>query len=173
MAPDLAALLKFAMPAFGIAVVLRRFGRGPLLAGSLKLPTVPRTVPWLLLYVGWMLATNAAIGWRGPWDFAPWRAAPLTASVLRVLAVVVAGPILEELVFRGMAWPALARSAVGPAVATMVTAIGWSLLHWSYEPVVIGVIMVAGVILGAARWRSGSVFLPIGMHMIWNAFAIW
>jgi membrane protease YdiL (CAAX protease family) len=165
--------LKLVIPAIGSIVILARFSTSPLLAGTARLPTMPKAALWISLYLGWMLATDFVFGWRGPSDFAPWRAAPVVASALRVLAIVFAGPLLEELVFRGLAFGALARSSAGPISAMFATAILWSLLHWSYQPLEIAIIMVAGVILGAARWRTGSLYLPIAMHMMWNAYAIW
>jgi len=173
MSPIEAAALKLAVPALGSVVILARFRSSPLLAKTLRFPKASAGAVWISLYLGWMLATDFVIDWRGPWDFAPWRAAPVAASVLRLLAVVIAGPLLEELVFRGLAFGALTRSRLGPAGAVLATAALWSVLHWSYEPVVILIIMVAGMILGAARWRTGSLCLPIVMHMMWNAYAIW
>jgi membrane protease YdiL (CAAX protease family) len=173
MTPLLIAALKFLIPLTGSILILKRYGKGSLLAGSFELPSLRQAALWWTVYVSWMLATNAIIGWRGPWDLGPWRDAPIAASLLRVLAVVVVGPILEELVFRGLAFTALARSRAGAVGAVIITAVCWSLLHWSYDAQVISVIAVAGAVLGIARWRSGSVLLPIAMHMTWNAFAIW
>src|SRR4051812_43806069 len=65
----------------------------------------PKLVPAFLIlaaYLGWMLLSNAALHWRGPWDFRPWQQAPLAASVLRVVAVCILGPAAEELLFRGL-----------------------------------------------------------------------
>src|SRR6476646_1858391 len=64
-------------------------------------PPLGPTLLFLAAYLTWMGGSDAVLQWRGPWDFAPWRAAPLPASLLRVLAVCVLGPIAEELIFRG------------------------------------------------------------------------
>lgn len=167
------SLLKLGLPLVGSAFALIRFRRHEVLASALKLPTFRAATLWAAIYLAWMLLTDAAFGWRGPWDFDPWRAAPLASSVIRVLAVVLAGPLLEELIFRGLAFGFLLKTRLGGPGAIVVTALVWSLLHWNYSPLVIGIIFVQGLILGLARWKSGSVYLPIFLHILWNLYAIW
>lgn len=165
--------LKLLVPAAGIAFILWRFGRRPILADAFRVPSARSALSWLALYLAWMFGTDAAMNWRGGFDFTPWQQAPLLHSALRVLAVCFAGPALEELVFRGLIFGALLGTRLGAAGTIVLTALAWSLLHWSYLPAVIAVIAVQGLILGAARWRTGSVLLPIGLHMLWNLYAVW
>ena len=54
-----------------------------------------------------------------------------------------------------------------------ITALSWALLHYSYSWTVIAIIVVDGVLLGLARWKSGSVVTPILMHAAYNLYAIW
>lgn len=130
------------------------------------------TAAWVAGYALWMLGTNAIMGWRGPWDFAPWRSAPLLVDAGRVLAVSILGPIAEELLFRGVLFGILVRRfPVAPVV--VVLAIVWSALHVSYDWPVIALIFADGLILGAARDRTRSVIPPMLMHVVWNLYAIW
>lgn len=124
------------------------------------------------VYLAWMLGTDLATHWRGPWDLAPWVAAPLAASVMRVLAVCLFGPAAEELVFRGFLY-GLLKDRIGVPLTIALTAVGWALLHFDYSWWVIGIIVVDGLLLGLARWRTGSVYLPIAMHALYNLYAIW
>ena len=124
------------------------------------------------IYLAWMLGTDLATHWRGPWDFAPWIAAPLAASVMRVLAVCLFGPAAEELVFRGFLY-GLLKDRIGVPLTIAVTALGWAVLHLGYSWWVIGIIVVDGLLLGLARWRTGSVFVPTAMHALYNLYAIW
>ena len=127
---------------------------------------------FLAIYLAWMFASDAAIYWRGPWDWRPWVEAPLPASAMRVIAVCLLGPIAEELIFRGWLF-GLVQNRFGTAPTIVATAIGWALLHYSYSWQVILVIAVDGILLGVARWRTGSVFAPIVMHALYNLYAIW
>jgi membrane protease YdiL (CAAX protease family) len=134
-------------------------------------PPIRLSILFVVLYLGWMLASDAVFGWRGPWDFTPWRQAPLAASAMRVLAVGVLGPIAEELIFRAFIYSRLIR--FGPAAAIAVTGIGWAILHFDYTLVVIGIIVIDGILLGLARWRTGSIVPPIVMHVLYNLYAVW
>jgi membrane protease YdiL (CAAX protease family) len=173
MSPIAYAFLKFAMPAAGAAILLVKLRHREFLAEGFRSPGLLCSITFIAIYLGWMLGTDALVGWRGPWDFQPWREAPLAVSIFRVLGVVVAGPILEELVFRGVAFGLLVRTRLGAGGAVVATALIWSLVHVQYSAVVIAIIFVSGLVLGLARWRSGSIFLPVAMHMLWNLYAIW
>jgi membrane protease YdiL (CAAX protease family) len=174
MPPIESALTKAGVSLIALAVVglrMRGSKRPPEWFGITR-PALLPTLAFIAVYVGWMLVSNALLDWRGPWDFRPWQQAPLLASALRILAVCVLGPMVEELLFRGILFSWLKeRLAVAPVIA--LTAVGWALLHWSYSWPVIGVIAVDGVLLGLARWRTGSVFPPIAMHTLYNLYAIW
>ncbi len=120
-----------------------------------------------------MLLSNALWHWRGPWDFGPWRQAPLLASILRVLAVGILGPMAEELIFRGLLYGRLAKTRVGPVGTIVILALFWAVIHVSYDATVITVIFIDGLLLGAARWRTGSLLPPVLMHIVWNLYAVW
>jgi membrane protease YdiL (CAAX protease family) len=135
-------------------------------------PELLPTAIFAVVYLGWMLASDQAIHWRGPWDFRPWQSAPLLASAMRVLAVCLLGPMAEELLFRGVIFSWL-KERIPLTLTIVLTAVGWALLHWSYSWAVIGVIVIDGLLLGAARARTGSVVPPIIMHALYNLYAIW
>jgi membrane protease YdiL (CAAX protease family) len=139
---------------------------------GIKFPPFAPTVGFVALYVAWMLGSDAFTHWRGPWDFGPWNQAPFVASALRVLAVCLLGPLVEELLFRGILFSWF-KDRVSAGLTIILTAAGWSLLHYDYPWWVIAIIFVDGLILGIARWRTKSVFAPAIMHMIYNLYAIW
>jgi len=140
--------------------------------GLIPPATLTSAAGWIALYLAWMFGTDLLTHWRGPWDFTAWRAAPMAASVMRVLAVGVFGPIAEELVFRGYLF-GLLRARIGAAGTISITALGWAILHADYSWWVIAIIAVDGLLLGLARWRTGSVYVPIAMHVLYNLYAIW
>jgi len=175
MSPVESALSKAGISVVAVILVLARMRRSAHndMAGFGFAP--PKLVPALVLlfvYLGWMLLSDALLHWRGPWDFHPWMQAPLAASAFRMLAVCILGPAAEELLFRGLLFRWLSDRV--PVQATIaITAVAWALLHWSYLWAVIGVIVIDGLLLGLARWRTGSIAPPIAMHALYNFYAIW
>lgn len=172
MSPIGSAALKVGVSLAASAIVLYRTRGMPREALGLARPALAPAILIGAVYLAWMFGTNAAIGWRGPWDFAPWLAAPLLASIFRVLAVGILGPIAEELIFRGWFF-ALVRGKARPAAAVALTAVGWTALHYDYSWPVLGVILVDGILLGLARWKSGSVYPAMAMHSLYNLYAVW
>ena len=175
MSPVESALSKAGIAAVAVVLVLARMRnsrQGDMAGFGFARPRVVPALALLAGYLGWMLLSDALLHWRGPWDFRPWIEAPIAASALRILAVCVLGPTAEELLFRGLLFRWLGDRL--PIYATIaITAVGWALLHWSYSWAVIGVIVVDGLLLGLARWRSGSILPPIVMHALYNLYAIW
>jgi membrane protease YdiL (CAAX protease family) len=169
------ALLKVAISSAAIALVMARIRSSKDFTGSSFGFVLPKLLPslgFIAVYLGWMLLSDVAVGWRGPWDFTAWKEAPMLASVLRVLAVCFLGPVAEELVFRSLFFRWLNdRLNTGAVIA--VTSIGWALLHWTYSWVVIAIIGVDGILLGLARWKTRSIVPPIAMHSLYNLYAIW
>lgn len=175
MSPIESAFVKVALSGAFLAIVTARLLRSkhpPAHWGLVRPTHVGSAAVLVAVYLAWMLGTDWLTHWRGPWDFAPWRAAPLAASAMRVLAVCALGPAAEELIFRGLLF-GLLKDRIGVAATIAVTAVGWAVLHYTYAWWVIGIIVVDGLLLGVARWRTGSVYVPIAMHMLYNLYAIW
>ena len=172
MSPVESAAMKVAVAAAASVLLLWRTRKLPREELGIVRPPLPLSLLFVLVYLGWMLGSDAVLHWRGPWDWRPWTEAPLAASAMRVLAVGILGPIAEELIFRGWFFGMIEKRA-GVAITVPVTALGWALLHYSYPWAVIGVIVVDGLLLGLARWKTRSVFPPIVMHALYNLYAVW
>ncbi len=84
------------------------------------------------------------------------------------IALVVATPIFEELLFRGFVFEGIRASRLGKTGAVTITALAWTWIHHQYDPVEFAIIFVIGVMLGIARLRTGSVLVTIAMHMLHN-----
>ena len=97
-----------------------------------------------------------------------------TARSLPILwvAIVLAAPLMEEAFFRGFLFQGMQQSRIGPAGATLITSVLWAGTHVQYDAYDIGTIFVLGLVLGAARWRTGSIYTPTLMHLINNALAM-
>ena len=80
------------------------------------------------------------------------------------------GAMGEELLFRGYAFQLLIR-AVGPFATILPTSVIFGLMH-SGNPnaTVLGIVNTVawGILLGYAVWRTGALWLPIGLHFGWN-----
>ncbi len=172
MGPIESAAMKVAVAGGVSVIVLFRTRNVPREELGIVRPPLALSAVLLVVYLGWMLGSDALIHWRGPWGWRPWLVAPLAASAMRVLAVGILGPIAEELLFRGWFFGLLDKR-LGPVPTILVTAIGWALLHYDYTWQVIAVIVVDGLLLGLSRWKTRSVFPSMVMHALYNLYAIW
>lgn len=87
------------------------------------------------------------------------------------IALVVATPIFEELLFRGFLFAGIRASPLGNVGAVLITALAWTWIHYEFDPLEFGIIFIIGVTLGLARLRTGSVLVTMLMHMLYNLFS--
>ena len=159
--------------AIALAVWLRK---GPPLREYLALTPVPRPVllRWLLATMGVAAAFDIAAYLAGRPDGSDWMPDVVRSAVfvpLLALALVVLAPLLEETFFRGFLFEGLRHSRIGTWGAVLVAAVLWGLLHLQYGWFYITQIVVLGVLLGAARVKTGSLVTPIAMHALVNTAA--
>jgi uncharacterized protein len=97
-----------------------------------------------------------------------------TAVFLPVLwlAVVVAAPVFEELLFRGFLIEGIRRSRAGAAGAAVVSSLLFALIHLQYDLFDMAAIFGLGLVLAAVRLKSGSTWLVIGLHALSNLVAM-
>ncbi len=85
------------------------------------------------------------------------------------LAVVVAAPIGEELLFRGFMFRGFVREPRDSLPAIVVIALLWGLLHFpQYDWFGVAMVFAIGIVLGYVRYLSGSTTLTILLHMLLN-----
>jgi membrane protease YdiL (CAAX protease family) len=87
---------------------------------------------------------------------------------LLAIALVIAAPLTEEIVFRGFMYRGLAASRLGEAGAILIPSVIWASMHVQYEVFFIVQIFLLGVVFGVLRWKSGSTWLTIVLHAIVN-----
>lgn len=87
---------------------------------------------------------------------------------LLAIALVIAAPLAEELVFRGFMYRGLAASRVGVSGAILIPSAIWAVMHIQYSPFYIAHIFIIGLVLGWLRWRSGSTILTLLLHAVIN-----
>src|SRR5262249_31582497 len=91
---------------------------------------------------------------------------------LVLIAVVVAAPITEELLFRGFLMRGWAASWLGPIGAVVLTSAIWAVIHIQYDWIVVGQIFILGLLFGYFRLRTGSVLPTIVAHGVYGLAAM-
>lgn len=92
--------------------------------------------------------------------------------VLVVFAFCIVAPFYEEIWIRGFLFEGLARSRIGGAGAIILTSLFWSVQHFQYSWLQIGMIFVLGLVLGLVRLKTKSLWAPIILHVINNSIAM-
>ena len=110
------------------------------------------------------------------------RESPGAAIPAIVLVVVIFGPAVEELVFRGAIFNGLyrlTRVSKSPgatakrfsfALSALASSVFFALLH--LEPVLLPALLILAVILCALFERTGSLLPPFVAHATFNSFAV-
>ena len=81
----------------------------------------------------------------------------------------VAAPVFEELAFRGLLIGTL-RHMLDKHAAIAIASGVFTLLHLQYAwPILLTQVLPLAVVLGYARTESGSIWLPIGLHILANS----
>jgi CAAX protease family protein len=99
------------------------------------------------------------------------NAAASNSLLLMWLTLVVAAPLGEEIMFRGFLYRGWAQTQRAVIPAVIVISAFWAIIHTQYDWFGIVQIFLIGLLLGWARWRSGSTLLTIGLHGLINAWA--
>ncbi len=86
-------------------------------------------------------------------------------------AMIFAGPIFEEVLFRGFMFRGIEASALGNGGAILITAFTWAAMHTQYDAYGLATIFVLGILLGLARAVTGSLYLTTAMHAVTNVIA--
>lgn len=139
----------------------------------LHMPTLKSLSLWLgimLVFIIFLETSNQILHREIP-EFMQSIYATTSYFPLLLLAVVVAAPVFEELLFRGFFFEGLQRSPVGKIGAIFITSASWALIHQQYELLEIFTIFLIGIILAIAKLRTRSLYVPIAMHMLMNLSA--
>lgn len=87
-----------------------------------------------------------------------------------VLALIVAAPLNEEVLFRGLLFEGIAFRW-GNAAAIAISTIVWAAIHVQYDLYGIAQVAAIGIYLGIVRARTRSLPLTVLLHAITNAIA--
>ena len=93
---------------------------------------------------------------------------------LTAVAVVVAAPVGEELIFRGLLQTGFSRAGLGPAGGVVAASGAFLLVHASVlDAQMMPALFVLSVVLGLSYERTGRLGGPIVAHACFNAFNLW
>ena len=165
-------LVSLFRPLLGTLGRRPRFGDIPRALGAY---VIAHPLIWL---IGW-LSTLLAQALAGPEAIDPLahetlqalRDAPMGVWwVLTGVIAVVAAPVLEELIYRGMVQNGLMRLSGSPGLAIGGSALVFSLMHYSsVAPHALPTLFALGVAFGMAYNRTRCLAVPIVMHATFNA----
>jgi membrane protease YdiL (CAAX protease family) len=88
--------------------------------------------------------------------------------LVTTLAIGVGAPLSEELLFRGFVLSALSATRLGFWIAAPLVTLAWTALHWGYSPVGLAEVFVVGIYFSWLLWRTGSLWVPLACHAIYN-----
>jgi membrane protease YdiL (CAAX protease family) len=87
---------------------------------------------------------------------------------IHIAVSVIIGPIIEEILFRGVLFPALSQK-YKPFPSILITALIFAAAH--IDPTRIILILPLGAYLGYMRYKLGGIYPGILLHMSWNLLA--
>ncbi|WP_028111550.1 CPBP family intramembrane glutamic endopeptidase [Ferrimonas kyonanensis] len=91
--------------------------------------------------------------------------------LLVFLGLVILAPLAEELFYRQFLWQALQQQWQRPWLSISLTSATWALVHSQYTIVGMFHLFLFGLILGWSRHKTGSLWVPIGLHSLNNGLA--
>jgi membrane protease YdiL (CAAX protease family) len=95
------------------------------------------------------------------------------ARIIRALTIVLLAPLAEEVALRGTMYGDFEKRRFHPALTVLAPAIVFTLIHFQYSGLGLVYIFIDGVIFGLARRDTKSLFVPILLHSLGNAYAVW
>lgn len=125
----------------------------------------------LLLYIVCSDAITSALGEPIVSDFMVNAYKTAHFTPLLWLGIIIAAPLYEEIFFRGFLFKGIENSRAGPIGAVIITSLAWSAIHVQYDFLIIVSIFAGGLILGWARVKTNSIYIPIAMHVLQNLMA--
>lgn len=133
------------------------------------------TVVWLgilAVFIGATLLLYHLLGRDATPEFMKQTYANTTWLPLLWITVVVTAPLFEEVFFRGFLFAGLQHSWLSHRGAIVFTALLFAVIHLQYDWPEMIVVFLLGIMLGVARWLSGSLYVPILLHATNNLAAM-
>ena len=171
------AMLATAPVAIGLTGLFAWLKRGPRLLDYFAIRSAPpllvlRWLVYTLVLMFLLAVASYTFGFEQSLDWMVSLYRETSYVAVLVVALVVAAPLVEEILFRGFFYEGLTQSRVGPAGAIVLSSLAWSCLHIQYNLFFIGQVFLLGILFGLARHQTGSLIVPISMHALNNGIAV-
>lgn len=102
-------------------------------------------------------------------DLAPmWPLIQGNYGWLLAVVAVIGAPISEEFAFRGFLQSSLAKTPFGFWGAAIITNSAWTGLHAGYTATGLADVFIAGLVFSWVLWRTGSLWVPVICHGLYN-----
>lgn len=140
---------------------------------GLHIPKPLQLLKWLGLFALLMLGIEllARLSPVFQTDFMKEVVGSSTNVVVLLIGVAVIGPLFEEFLLRGLLYGSL-RHIVDEHASVALTAGVFALMHLQYSLPIMMLILPMGIVLGYARSRSGSIWVPVLLHMVNNGLSV-
>ena len=126
---------------------------------------------WLGILAGFVFLTELAAAWFKV-DYGTDSMLELVRTThpawLFWIAAILAAPLFEEVMFRGLLFRGFQASFLGTGGTVVLTAILWAAMHLQYNLYGMGFIAAVGILFGIARARTGSLLVPMTLHAALN-----
>lgn len=159
-----------------VFVLLLKFTSATVLSRSWFLALKPVSskmfIPWLLAYVAYALLA-ALVNWLWPVANSEFTEAMVGVRHLGIfITYVLVAPVVEELVFRGYFFRVWRNSFLKCWGTLLLTSLLFAAVHLGQYPLqLLALLFCFSLLLGVAREKTGSVYVPIVMHAVNNLLA--
>lgn len=140
---------------------------------GLDLPTGRQLLTWLGIFILLALVLEGLMRFTPQFqtDFMEKVLASSTNRLMLLLGVGLMAPLFEEFLLRGLLLGSI-RHMTDEHSAVALTAGVFTLMHLQYSWAVMLLILPMGIVLGYARVRSGSIWVPVVLHVLNNSLSV-
>ena len=152
-------------------LILRRNGPGISDYLGLRRFSPWRLVLWVSIFAGVLIVGTALAVLSGDQSGSKSQERLVSSRapiLLEIASHDLAAPLGEELFVRGFLYRGIAASRAGWIAAILLPNLLWTLAHGQYGGATLTALFLLGCTYGLARHYSGSVILPIILHMLQN-----
>ena len=161
-----------------LLAIAARYSGGALMVLGLVKPTHSLVVACCLAaMVGFLLTSDVIVHFSGRPLVSEFQIETY-GSVMRAgwlyvamywLGTCLCAPVVEELMFRGLAFAGY-RPVIGTVPTVLLVTFVWTGLHLQYDFAEMVEVFAAGIVFSAARILGGTLWLPIAMHVLMNVW---